>query len=79
LGIFGIKNKPSIRKCLKRIPKHIEFSPDYFSEFALALHQMQVVQRSAPASAARVVRLRLLRAEFLLRADLLPNHNLPAN
>jgi hypothetical protein len=36
LGIFGIKNKPSSRKCLKRIPKQIEFSPDYFSEFALS-------------------------------------------
>jgi site-specific recombinase XerD len=35
LGIFGIINKPSIRKCLKRIPKYIKFSLDYFSEFAL--------------------------------------------
>ncbi|MBK8988279.1 MAG: DJ-1/PfpI family protein [Chloroflexi bacterium] len=34
-GIFGIINKPSIRKCLKRIPKYIELSLDYFSEFAL--------------------------------------------
>jgi hypothetical protein len=35
LGIFGIINKPSIRKCLKRIPQYVEFSLDYFSEFAI--------------------------------------------
>jgi hypothetical protein len=39
LGIFGIINKPSIRKCLKRIPKYIKFSLDYFSEFALQTFQ----------------------------------------
>jgi predicted nucleic acid-binding protein len=46
LGIFGIINKPSIRKCLKRIPKYIKFSLDYFSEFALvaALGDLQVLK-----------------------------------
>jgi hypothetical protein len=39
LGIFGIINKPSIRKCLKRIPKYIKFSLDYFSEFALIIEE----------------------------------------
>ncbi|VAW30898.1 hypothetical protein MNBD_CHLOROFLEXI01-4762 [hydrothermal vent metagenome] len=35
LGIFGIINKPSIRKCLKQIPKNSMISLNYFSESAL--------------------------------------------
>jgi len=35
LGIFGIINKPSIRKCLKRIPKNSIIPLNYFLESAL--------------------------------------------
>jgi uncharacterized protein YgiM (DUF1202 family) len=42
LGIFGIINKPSIRKCFRRIPQYVEFSPGYFSEFALRVKIMVV-------------------------------------